>query len=1153
ADSDDMEITQSQPVVPETKYAGGPFSNLSKVSSFLSSTTADRMMMDTTQTGNITRYAYADSKSEQGKRNVTPATNSVLQDQSDFMDLTCHASTGILSTHPEDSVFTGGSKMALIAKHISTTNSKPLASFMLQSSDPSDVKRADLFKSELSQSHMVDDMEMTQCHTVCDMEMTQHTVCNMEMTQHTVCNMERTLCQTVETKNCEDYKPSERSKKRLSIMSPSCGPEAMTHEHTGHMELSRSSFLKRSKTENSVGPTAQRSLNQDLLFQQGTISAVPFIHDDMDLTGCKTITINPKTRFTSGAGNRVDIPKEETSDKSGMDLAKGQTTENKSYKPSSSSNINEYVPLNSTVTNMESCEEDCNMEMTRAFTVPLEDQYNVALNQEQIARETVEPVPVYTDQTIKELDHTLQISNTTVSCTKNSGCVLESDIDTLREEHSSSVISRRRSMADLHKKIKRISQYISEPDEMLPGSVTAPLIHFSVEKDSEIDALQPSMETQLLENRTSSAHKECTTPFNLKNSLMARLSVGAIVPKFPTRVRSASPNETEPKSPVDLQGVQLQTCVGADIQNESYESDIMDEVLAEADFSGSLVSNLSKMKEQDIIPEVHLSQDAIAYDHMESVMHRSQSEKTPPEVKDATVKITSEKMWDSTCAAQKVQARVKIPDDTNSSSNSTMMKCEGISELTLRNSQLDSQIEGTLDHEFDFYKKLEEGSVTVNEFLTHFGAKFVIHRSRPSSVPDNLRAAQSYTTEELLTEKYIHRPKQKVYETDCQQLAETVEGFKIQMADQEKPLRIINPSLHKDICVFSKEQLQQFGAKLKERRVYFRKRSKALSHQMKENLYSELLKTTREAKRRLMSKIEETTEMLKDLDGCINDLESELIGMNHIAMEDQPSLTRLGPVLKAKQEQLDALNSEVTEKENQICKLELQAQSLEDTRDKVQVETRELKCHAGNLNSLNEWRVFPGNKNGLVFTFLHDTVQLEVKHKHAAGKECVQDQDVDIAFKFLLNAESSQPSAVMIHKLLTEKINSQTTWMQKYSTTQSIPMLLHDVSLVVSRLRLLGEEIHRLEKWGGLRLGILHITCVDTQVDVVFSSVRAFVKFELSLAVTPDYPFSSLQLQKFQNHIGDTSLEQIRDIVSSVRPSKFYLTTVLKRIHSNLL
>lgn len=41
--------------------------------------------------------------------------------------------------------------------------------------------------------------------------------------------------------------------------------------------------------------------------------------------------------------------------------------------------------------------------------------------------------------------------------------------------------------------------------------------------------------------------------------------------------------------------------------------------------------------------------------------------------------------------------------------------------------------------------------------------------------------------------------------------------------------------------------------------------------------------------------------------------------------------------------------------------------------------------------------------------------------------------------------------------------------------------LLHDVGLVVSRCRLLGEEIHLMKKWGALRLDILDISCVDTQ------------------------------------------------------------------------
>lgn len=47
-------------------------------------------------------------------------------------------------------------------------------------------------------------------------------------------------------------------------------------------------------------------------------------------------------------------------------------------------------------------------------------------------------------------------------------------------------------------------------------------------------------------------------------------------------------------------------------------------------------------------------------------------------------------------------------------------------------------------------------------------------------------------------------------------------------------------------------------------------------------------------------------------------LKIELNGMNNIVMGDQHSLLRLEPVLKAKQEQLDALNSEVTEKEKYV-------------------------------------------------------------------------------------------------------------------------------------------------------------------------------------------------------------------------------------------
>lgn len=47
-------------------------------------------------------------------------------------------------------------------------------------------------------------------------------------------------------------------------------------------------------------------------------------------------------------------------------------------------------------------------------------------------------------------------------------------------------------------------------------------------------------------------------------------------------------------------------------------------------------------------------------------------------------------------------------------------------------------------------------------------------------------------------------------------------------------------------------------------------------------------------------------------------LKIELFGMNNIVMGDAHSFISLQPVLKGKQEQLDALNSEVTEKEKYV-------------------------------------------------------------------------------------------------------------------------------------------------------------------------------------------------------------------------------------------
>ncbi|KAL6481371.1 hypothetical protein MHYP_G00094510 [Metynnis hypsauchen] len=1181
AGSDDMEITQSQTVVLETKCGGQPFVESRKVPSLATAEGSDRVKMAPKPTVYTPLGGLVSTERTESRRKVAFAEDTIFpNEQSAFMELTCQTNTSamVMSPRPDDMELTGCNYVAIDSENIlaaSKVMSKD-TSFILPHSVSAKNVKIDCVPNDLSVPHMADDMEMTQC-------------------------------QTVESK-CVAHKPFGKSRKRLSLMPTSCDISSdisskkdlkLAHEFCGHAALNKYS-----------------SSELDLEIHEASACGIPAIQDDMELTGCRTITFDTKDTPLAGASNMaqyapcmlsprspvldevqmemtemvseklenlssqstnckppvagMDVNAENLADSHqnpclvDMDLVKGQAgLIYGNSEVSCLSNGKESSSLPLIVGNVESSEKDCEMEITEAFIKPFEQQCNVDFKQGNITKANAEKVSGTTDQTtIKEGHHALTVNKKTMQSVISEGFATESEL-VVKKDKSNPAKSRRKSLADLQEKLQNIAQSINEPNGFPIGSYTAPITNFSetypVDEHSERpSSSEPLNEKPTLKNNVISVNTESTAPFNLKNFLTARLSLGGVTPKLPLRTKSASPNQTEPISTNSFQSLHLEIQQDDNMQNSNYVvSMINNEVLPE-DLSDTVVSYFSnKRDEQDAITMAPLTEVVTEDD-----LNISQFEKMPCDIADVSdgKKEASEMLGGNSSAALGVQNAssllTKIIDDSCSTSCSTNIKYEGMSESTLRNSQFDSQIDGTMDKEFDFNKTLEDGSITVNEFLSHFAANTVIHRSRPSALPDNFRITQTHSVEDLLRERYIYRPKQKVYETDCQKLSEMAEGFKNQMAEQHKPLRDINGTLLQDICAFSDAQLQRFGSKLKERRVYFRKKSKELLHEMKKVLYSELLKTTQDSKQSLVAKITETKEMLKDLDGCVNDLESEFAAVNSMLMGDQQNLIGAEPALKAKQQDLEALNAEVTETEKQICNQEHQRVALVDTRKKLQNEARELESRITTLYSLNEWRFHERDENGVVFTFLHNTVYLEVKLKKATEKEWMHDyaeQVVDISFKFLLNGEGSEPHAGMIHKLLEKYVQAQTTWMQKYPTSLHIPALLHNVSMVVSRLRLLGEEIHQLKKWGGLRLGILHITCVDTLVEILFSSVKAFAKFELSLSVSPDYPFSPLQMQKFQNHIGHTRADQIKVILSSVTPAKNYLTKVIKRIHAHLM
>ncbi|KAM9420356.1 uncharacterized protein knl1 isoform 2-T3 [Salvelinus alpinus] len=741
--------------------------------------------------------------------------------------------------------------------------------------------------------------------------------------------------------------------------------------------------------------------------------------------------------------------------------------------------------------------------------------------------------------------------------------------------------TRRMSLADLQLKLNHMSRMINESTEVM-GSCTAPLSHLmrtsdqhSVETESLSTEDYGSKTMGLMTERPASVNLEdhiihndkpnMTAPLNLKSKCLAsRLSFGGFLPKLP---RIAKPSESNQSNSVTDFGKLLKKnrLSGThELRSNTSMDNIDDEVLPDISSEEDLSETMDTKSPQRVDDKGTLFLGMVVKDVVEHevfkepVLTVTQCQKRPlPEDghddsmdevkrnKPSTENIremiphTQVVQWDSNCTGA-------AADGSSSNSN---LRCEGTFESTYRQSLFESLLDNTGDYTSDVQKKLQDGSITVAEFLKLFSIDFVIHKPRQSILPARIVSDLDRKTEDLLIEKHINRPKQRVYETDCQILTEMVEGLKARLRVQDSLLQSVNGTLWEAVKGFSDEELLLFGSKLKERRTFFRKRSKVRSHEMKAVLYSDLVHTTREAQHNLRGNIEKTDQCLKDLDECLHDLEAELAAVEGTGVED------CEPTLKARQQGLEKINKAIAKSERQMCELELQKINSVDKVDRLRKETLELEKHISMLDRVNEWKFVQKDDMKTVYSFLYESLLLEVQFEKPNGEVCEQTERniMDITFQRQMDDEKSQCYSRLVHNLLCQYIGSETTWFKKYPTSRYIPALLHDVGLVVSRCRLLGEEIHLMKKWGALRLDILDISCVDTQVRILFSSLKSFSKFEMTVAVTSAYPFGLFHVQNFQNHIGNATKDQVEDIVSSVTPAKDYLTKIVKRIHESLL
>ncbi|KFQ01417.1 Protein CASC5, partial [Leptosomus discolor] len=460
-------------------------------------------------------------------------------------------------------------------------------------------------------------------------------------------------------------------------------------------------------------------------------------------------------------------------------------------------------------------------------------------------------------------------------------------------------------------------------------------------------------------------------------------------------------------------------------------------------------------------------------------------------------------------------------------------------------------------------QKFQNGVITVGEFFTLLQVHVPIQKPRHSHIPASCAVSTPPTPEDLLYSQYVYRPKVHVYEEDCQALAQKIEELKPYVNVLDQLLVNVNKTLWEVMRTCSDDELKSFGAELNKMKSCFTKESKILAHNEKVTLYSKLLQSAQEQHGKLQSRIEKVDEALKEAESCLLALGGLLCApFSHGFL---PFLLELESI-KAQEEELQSvlrlmwlvdLCRELSDLETQNEQMLAEINQLEEETKCWQelVEKYEETVVFSPLFSFTEWEITEWSQEQAVFTFLHDSIELTVVFGPPIdGDEFGEDPSrkiVSLNFESLLDDEEAPPSSCLVLRLIFQFIESQGCWQEKCPTLHYLPQVLHDVSLVVSHCKILGEEIEFLERWGG-KFNLLKTNISDTRVKLLFSSSVAFAKFELTLSLSADYPSASLP-STVQKYIGNIGEEEISAVLSNVPTGHHYLRRIVSLIHQNLL
>ncbi|XP_004609829.2 kinetochore scaffold 1 [Sorex araneus] len=494
----------------------------------------------------------------------------------------------------------------------------------------------------------------------------------------------------------------------------------------------------------------------------------------------------------------------------------------------------------------------------------------------------------------------------------------------------------------------------------------------------------------------------------------------------------------------------------------------------------------------------------------------------------------------------------RTPSSCSSSLDSIKADGTSLDFSTHRNSQMESQFLTDTICEESLKEKLKDGRITLKEFFILLQVHILIQKPRQSKLPAKFTVNSPATPEDLMLSQYVYRPKIQIYKEDCDALHQKIEELKLSALNQDKLLTDVNKNLWEKMKHCSDEELKAFGNYLNKIKSRFTKMTKVFTHQGKVTLYSKLVQSAKNEREKLQIRINKMDNTLKKIDNCLTEVEIETKDLD--CEEKDNTIKGWDSEMRAAEKELEQLKTKEEELKRNLLELEVQRGQILNQIDSIQKQTSKTNELLDQL-SLSEWDVIEWSDDQAVFTFLYDTIELNIIFGETEVGLPFLDKSsrkiIDLNFQSLLDENEAPSSSLLVHKLIFQYIEGQESWKKKCATQLQVPKMLQEISLIVSHCRLLGEEIEFLKRWGA-NYNLMSIDVNNTELKLLFSSSAAFAKFEITLSLSACYPSVPLPFT-FQNHIGNIGKDKITAILSKVPLEDNYLKNVVKQIYQDLL